>query len=199
MKSGRFAKRYVCYVKTNHNSKDARRKTASKIIITILRKNHYGLYSIDIIPHILYNYPVGESTKEEINDDRIVMNMINSFLGRMHLASHLEWMNRHQLRLVREGVECYNSISTYKHNALPYLPCGFTGFGDKKVVSGFKSGNKVFLDVWTLTNKTEIEITLDDQISNVKLAYPFVPNANYSSCGNKLSVSFHRGHTAAFF
>ncbi len=147
----------------------------------------------------VWSYPVGECTKEEINDDQIVMNMINSFLGRMHLASHLEWMNEHQLGLVREGVEYYNSISPYKHNALPYLPCGFTGFGDEKVVSGFKSGNKIFLAVWTLTDKTDIDITLDDKISNVKLAYPLIPNAEYSASANKLSIKFHRGRTAAFF
>ena len=147
----------------------------------------------------VWSYPVGECTRGEINDDQIVMNMINSFLGRMHLASHLEWMNEDQLKLVREGVEYYNKISPLKHNAVPYLPCGFTAFGDEKVVSGFKSGNKILLAVWTLTDETELDIPLDDDIADVTLAYPYVPNAKYSADANKLHVSFERGHTAAFF
>ena len=50
--------------------------------------------------------------QENISDDRIAVNMINSFLGRMHLASHLDRMSEHQIAIIKEGVEYYNSLTT---------------------------------------------------------------------------------------
>jgi len=147
----------------------------------------------------VWSYPVGACTKEEINDDQIVMNMINSFLGRMHLASHLELMDGHQLSLVREGVEYYKTFSEVKHTALPFLPMGFTHFGDKKVAAGFRSGNKVWLAVWCLSDETDIDVDMSEGILSAKLAYPNTPNAEHSVVGNKLKVTFERPNTAAFF
>ena len=40
------------------------------------------------------------------NYSQIIMNMINSFLGRMHLASHLELLSDDKIALIREGVDC---------------------------------------------------------------------------------------------
>ena len=67
----------------------------------------------------VWSYPVAsDCTKgEDVSDDRIVINMINSFLGRMHLASHLEYLNEHQMDLIREGVAYYNTLSEMKKTA----------------------------------------------------------------------------------
>ena len=74
----------------------------------------------------VWSYPIDswvggfEATSEWVNknvsDEQIIMNMINSFLGRMHLASHLELLNEEKFALVREGVEYYNSIKEAKKN-----------------------------------------------------------------------------------
>ena len=37
---------------------------------------------------------------EDVSDERIVMNMINSFLGRVHFASHWHYLNEHQMNLI---------------------------------------------------------------------------------------------------
>lgn len=147
----------------------------------------------------VWSYPVGECSKEEINDDQIIMNMINSFLGRMHLASHLEWMNASQLKLVADGVELYNSLSEKKHMSVPYLPIGFTHFGDKVVASGFKCDDEVYLAVWNLSDVNHIEIPFDSEIVDALLAYPCEANAKFSTKEKKLCVDFDREKTAAFF
>ena len=79
----------------------------------------------------VWSYPVGCAepgepmlhdaawVQENITDDRIAMNMINSFLGRMHLASHLEMMSQAQLDLIAEGVAYYDSLTDAKKTALP--------------------------------------------------------------------------------
>ncbi len=146
----------------------------------------------------VWSYPVGECTKEEINDDQIVMNMINSFLGRMHLASHLEWMNEHQLQLVTEGVAFYKTFSDIKHSALPYFPKGFTLFGEKQVAAGLKNANRIWLAVWCLGDELDLEVNIEREITNVELAYPHVSDVLTSHEGDKLSVRFRRPKTAVF-
>ena len=96
----------------------------------------------------VWSYPVGCAAPgapmthdaawvaENITNDRIAMNMINSFLGRMHLASHLELMNEEQLSIVGEGITYYDTLTEAKKSALPYLPEGFTHFGAERVVAG---------------------------------------------------------------
>lgn len=147
----------------------------------------------------VWSYPVGKCQAEEINDRQIVMNMVNSFLGRMHLASHLERMNEHQLGLVSEGVKFFESLNDLKKRALPYFPNGFTKFGEPKVASGLKDGKTIALAVWNLGEDTEQEICLDGEIAEVKMGYPSAANAKFDYRGNMLHVTFDEPQSAAFF
>lgn len=145
----------------------------------------------------VWSYPVIKGT--EINDRQIIMNMINSFLGRMHLASHLERMDEHQLGLVHEGVAFYNTLTEMKKRALPYLPCGFTKFKEEKIASGLKDGKKIALAVWNLGEDTEQDICIEEGIASVTMGYPSTPNASFSHDGKTLHVSFNEPKSAAFF
>ncbi|MBQ7830958.1 MAG: alpha-galactosidase [Clostridia bacterium] len=159
----------------------------------------------------VWSYPVGVTmpgepmtrdafwVQENISDERIVMNMINSFLGRMHLASHLEKLSDRQLALIKEGVEYYNSLTEYKKKALPYLPKGFTHFGAEQVVSGFKCGDKIFLAAWCLGETLKMEIPLKEGIIDVKIAYPSDAGAAYTYTENTLAVEFESSNSAVFF
>ena len=122
----------------------------------------------------VWSYPVASdcSSGQDVSDDRIVINMINSFLGRMHLASHLDYLNEHQMDLIREGVAYYNTISEAKKTALPYFPLGFTGFGEKAVAAGLKDGNRVYLAVWNLKQAGSVHIPFAEPIVDAKIAYP---------------------------
>ena len=146
----------------------------------------------------VWSYPVGKCSREEINDDQIIMNMINSFLGRMHLASHLEWMNEHQLKLVQEGVEFYKTLSDVKKDALPYFPKGFTSFGEEQVCAGFRTNNQIYLAVWCLGEECSVDIEIDEEIENLKIAYPFISNVKtvYENC--RVSIVFDHPKTAVF-
>ena len=99
-----------------------------------------------------FNY-TKEWVEKNISKEKIVMNMINSFLGRMHLASHLELLNENNLQLVKEGVDYYNSLIEAKKSATPYFPLGFAKFRDSIVASGFETKNKIYLAVWNLDLK----------------------------------------------
>ena len=158
----------------------------------------------------VWSYPVGCAAPgapmthdgawvaENITNDRIAMNMINSFLGRMHLASHLELMNEEQLSIVEEGIAYYDTLTEAKKGALPYLPDGFTHFGAERVVSGFKTEDKIYLAVWCLSGEKSIDIPLDEKIKEVKIAYPSKPSATCEKTDKGIVVEFSATEAAVF-
>lgn len=133
----------------------------------------------------VWSYPVGvgeigvplpydaEWVKNNITANRVAMNMINSFLGRMHLASHIELLPENQFALITEGVNYYKKIAEVKKRALPFFPEGFVGFGDESVVSGFVADGKYYVGVWNLSkNKSDIDINMIKLVRSVKIGYP---------------------------
>lgn len=156
----------------------------------------------------VWSYPVGaggipfdkdsEWVGKNIDADRTAMNMINSFLGRMHLASHIELLSDECKALVKEGVEYYDSITEAKKSAVPYLPSGFAKFGDKSVISGFISGRKIYLGVWCLGDAAELSAKIDKEIHGVRIAYPNNTSAKLAVKDGGICVNFERGNSAVF-
>jgi alpha-galactosidase len=141
-----------------------------------------------------------EWVEVNISKEQVVVNMINSFLGRMHLASHLELLSKEKFALVEEGVAYYKTLTKAKKQAVPYMPCGFTNAGADNVVAGFKTGNKIYLAVWCLKGATDVRVPIQEGIAKVKLAYPSVSLTQFEDNGNELSVMFAKGNgEAAFF
>ena len=132
---------------------------------------------------------------------QVIMNMINSFLGRMHLASHLELLDDEKKALVKEGVEFYDSLSENKTKGLPYLPLGFTKFLEKQVASGYIAENTLYLAVWNLdtTDKFEIPLEKNWNIKSVKVGYPKVNTVPFTVENNVLTVEFNQKYCARFF
>lgn len=146
----------------------------------------------------VWSYPVGSDCTcgEQVTDQRIVLNMINSFLGRMHLASHLDWLNEHQLGLIREGVDYYKSLSPIKKKALPWLPWGFTSFGEKQICAGLRYENKKYLAMWNLGEPASM--TVHTKVRSAKIAYPSCPAAELSYTADSLTVAFREEKCAVF-
>lgn len=143
--------------------------------------------------------PTREWCEENISCEQVILNMINSFLGRMHLASHLEVLSEEKFALVKEGVAYYKSIVQAKKTAAPYLPNGFTKFGDKLVASGFETKDKIYLAVWNLGESGRAEIKLNRLIKSAKIAYPVCAETSYSAECDKLIIDFENAKSARFF
>ena len=125
------------------------------------------------------------------------MNMINSFLGRMHLASHLELLNDEKFALVKEGVEYYNSIRKAKKSSIPYMPIGFTNFGKTLVASGFLSEDKLYLAVWNLGGEKNVSIPLAGlSPKSLKVAYPLSNTLDARLNDNILEIDFTEDYQA---
>ena len=146
----------------------------------------------------VWSYPVTEDCAgTDVSDDRIVMNMTNSFLGRMHLASHLERLNEHQVALIREGVNYYNSLTEMKKRALPYFPNGFTGFGAPNVCAGLRDGDRIYLAVWNLGEAGRVRVKIPN-IQNARVGYPVATDAIVTWSAEELFVEFPRKCMAVF-
>lgn len=148
----------------------------------------------------VWSYPVAsDCTKgEDVSDDRIVINMINSFLGRMHLASHLEYLDEHQMDLIREGVAYYNTLSEMKKTATPYFPIGFTNFGEDLVSAGLKNGNKIYLAVWNLKGEQKITVPIAEGITDAKVAYPTKNSVQLALCKDGVQLTCPETPCAVF-
>lgn len=148
----------------------------------------------------VWSYPVASDCQDgtTVSDQRIVMNMINSFLGRMHLASHLDYLNDHQLQLIQEGVSYYKTLSEIKKSALPYFPLGFTKFGDNAVCAGLKHEKHVYLAAWNLNNARFIHVPFHEGIQDAKIAYPSETSVHFCINDRGLDIMFPENNCAIF-
>ena len=158
----------------------------------------------------VWSYPVGagvvgkpltvdaEWVQKHITTSRIVMNMINSFLGRMHLASHLNLLNEEQLSLVREGVAYYHTLVEPKKRAIPYFPNGFTRFGMDNVASGFQTEDKIYLAVWHLKGEACVIVNRMPEYHNARIVYPKNPDAYLEQQEGEFRVVFSQEASAVF-
>ena len=156
----------------------------------------------------VWSYPVGTDTpgftptkewvNEHISDEQIIMNMVNSLLGRIHLASHVELLHEGKLALIKEGLDYYDGMTAFKKAAVPYLPLSLTRFGKKQVAAGLLHENKLLLAVWNLGGEREMHIPLADlQPASARVAYP--ADARGVTCtldANTLTVHFTEDYQA---
>jgi len=146
----------------------------------------------------VWSYPVAWLKEENISENCTAMNMINSFLGRIHLASHIDWMNEANKKLVADGVKYYKKLSAIKGEAVPYLPMGFSLFGQKIAASGIRHENKVYLAVWNLADETKTKIELDEEIAGAEIVYPNPAKAKVKFESKELFVNFESEKSAVF-
>lgn len=120
-------------------------------------------------------YPSCKWNTENITtDEEVIMNVVNSLYGVMHLSSRLDKISSKQKELLKEGVKYYKSLADIKENATPIFPNGFTLLDDSIVYVGIKSGNKVYLSVYNMTGR-KVNVAKDlskYNVSSVNLAYP---------------------------
>lgn len=151
----------------------------------------------------VWSYPVGLWTedkalvREKITDEQVALNMINCFLGRMHLASRLDLLTDTQFALVREGVAYYNRLSAIKREAVPYFPCGFAQFGFGNVAAGLQTRDTVYLAVWGLKTDT-VTVPMREAVKAVKIAYPLDSKASVRLSDTALTVQFPAAKQAVF-
>jgi alpha-galactosidase len=143
----------------------------------------------------IWSYPLSCATKEEI-----ALNMINSLLGRMHLAGEIFKLDDECISYIKEGVEYYDSMKPYKPQSVPFWPLGFSGFRDTLVCAGIKTDEKAYLAVWNLGGTRNVQIPLTDMaVSSIKVGYPTKLETDYVFENNLLKINFTEDYQARLF
>ena len=176
---------------------------------------HYPYITANVFASVLpeqaavWSYPISDDVFKEcaadevdrkISKERVVINMVNAVLGRIHLASRLFLLSEEKLALVREGIEFYNAITPEKLCAVPYFPKGYAKFGDTLVSVGIKTDKKVYLAVWNLNGEKHIELKLPEICAKAaSVAYPKSLATEFELRDNTLIIDFAEDAEARIF
>lgn len=132
-------------------------------------------------------YPAADIPTEEINDEKVVMNVVNSLVGRMHLASDLAKLNKTQFELLKEGIRYYKYLTPFKKEAVPFYPNGFARKRDKFLISGLKTDEKAFIFAYVFDGG-KYKFKLPFEIKNIKIGYPSNSNIKINYCEKDSTV-----------
>ncbi len=179
---------------------------------------HYYLYpyvATNLLTSVLpeqaavWSYPVNsniyravgeEGADALVTEELVVINMINSLLGRIHLASRVNLLAENKKQLIRDGIAYYHHMTPYKKNCVPYLPCGYAQVGDGTVAAGIKTEDKLFLAVWNLKGDKDVTIPLPEvKVKAAKVGYPVNMTTDFSYTENEITVHFTEEEQARLF
>ena len=176
---------------------------------------HYPYITANIFASVLpeqagvWSYPVDfelfdpaspEKTNERVSRERVVLNMVNAVLGRIHLASRIHLLDEEKKSLIREGIDFYNAITEEKLRAVPVFPLGYAKFGDTTVSVGLKTEKKLYLAVWNLSGERSVTIPFPAlHITRADVAYPKSLPTDFSYTENSLTVHFTEDKQARIF
>lgn len=157
----------------------------------------------------VWSYPVGSDVYKEggedgtdalVSEERVVVNMINALLGRIHLASRIHLLSDKKQALVKEGIDLYNSLTPDKLKSVPYLPKGYSMFGDTFVAAGIKTDKKVYLAVWNLNGERHVKLDLPEiTVKSAKVIYPTTLPTTFDFDKTSLTIDFTEDIQARFF
>ena len=120
----------------------------------------------------VWSYPRNENMKEEdIDLECIAMNMVNSLIGRIHLASKLYMLSDEKQQMIKDGIDCYNYLKQYRKDCVPYYPIGLSNYKDKFLAFGYQTESKAILFLYNMSSDDDIKVKLDG-VKKAKLIYP---------------------------
>ncbi len=177
--------------------------------------NRYPYITANIFASVLpeqaavWSYPVDsalydpeheEAVNALVSRERVVLNMINAILGRIHLASRIHLLDEEKQALIREGVTLYNSLTADKLQSVPYLPCGYTPFGATFAAVGLRTEEKIYLAVWNLGGERHVCIDLPEiSVQEAKVIYPATLPTEFSFTADSLTLDFTEDEQARLF
>lgn len=128
------------------------------------------------------------------DEEAVIMNVVNTLLGRIHLSGKTYLQTGANRALVSEGLSCHRRMAEDKRRALPFWPLGFNEYGGDKVAAGIRTEDKAYLCVWNLCEEARvIRLPLPFAAERAERGYPAdFRGADFKldSDGRALEVSF---------
>ena len=156
----------------------------------------------------VWNYPVRskahrhceDKVNENVSDEVVAINVVNTLLGRMHLASPVWLLNQHKQAILKEGLDYARTLTEMKKVAVPYLPFGYVTWGAPTISAGLMTDEKLYLAVWNFGEAREVTVPLTDLcVKSAKVGYPLSLPTDFSLTDNALVVRFTEVEQARFF
>lgn len=82
------------------------------------------------------------------DDEKNVMTVVNSLLGRIHLSGRLDLLSPTQLALVTEGMSLYKEIRSDLPTSSPFWPLGLPTWHGEWLALGLAVQDKCYVAVW---------------------------------------------------
>lgn len=141
-------------------------------------------------------YPA--SAGEPVGREKVILDVVNSIFGRMHLASDLKLLNEREFALLTEAIRYSVAFAPIREKAVPYLPLGYARFGDPAVAVGLRTDEKLWLAVWNLQSGAQsVSVPLPGlRPAEVRAGYPASEPTNATLSGDLLTVRFSEGPAA---
>ena len=147
----------------------------------------------------VWSYPKSlDMDEKDIDLECVAMNMINSLIGRVHLASKLYLLPIAHQVMVKKGLEIYQYLKQIRKDCVPFYPLGLSNYNDPYLAFGYQNESKAILFVYNMTNEEEIKINLD-KFENLKLIYPLDLESNYKFEEGTLTFKPNRKFIARVF
>jgi alpha-galactosidase len=129
------------------------------------------------------------------DDEKNVITVVNSLLGRVHLSGRLDLLSPYQLDLISSGMKVYKQIRSDLKTGLPFWPLGLPKWHDDWVALGISAANGGhYLAVWRRggSETATLPVPRPKGRTNIKvdLLYPesFSGHAQWDSAKAALSV-----------
>ena len=146
--------------------------------------------------------PVGGWKEEECgtSNEQVIMNVINSLYGVMHLCSRIDRLTAEQKKLLAEGIGYYRELGKIKTEFVPVLPNGFARIDDAIVFTGGKTKEKLYISVYNLAKESKVAIVDLSKygVKNASLVYPKSAMNAYSLENGVFSVTLDSMTARAF-
>lgn len=156
-------------------------------------------YPVDCkVPPNVEFVPSKDWVKENVSEEQIVTNVVNSLLGRMHLASRIGLLGEKETELLKEGVAYYKKITRDRAEGIPFLPVGFANDEKGFYAAGFKTGDKAYLAVWNVGGAKSVTVPIREY-KNATCGYPRSLATDYLVNDGNLHVDFTEDEQSRFF
>lgn len=133
---------------------------------------------------------------DEVDEENIVMNFVNCFFGRMHLASNIIRLSAENKKIIKSGIDFFRALTPFRRRAFPIYPMGFSDWKDVNFCCGMEDEKEIYLNVWHMEGNKEYTVELTEKIDSAEIVFPLNHHTEMTYRNGKLFFKFEKDFVA---
>ena len=114
----------------------------------------------------IWCYPKSEKiAPEDVDLECINMNILNTFVGRVHLASRLYLLDEYKQNFIRLGLSYYHKFDHLRNTGVPFFPKGLSSIGDSSLAFGLRDSKNAMLLIYNMKGIKPIKVFIGKHFS----------------------------------